>query len=317
MPASYSEDLRWRIVWLHVFLRMEASEVARLLYVCTRTVYRYAERFNLTGELRKSIKHNGPYPVLNEGQNLFLINLLLTRPGIYLRELQHELYIHFGIVVHSSTICRGLRKLGFTYQKLQHIALQQSESERIKFIAEVMAVFPNTMIETSCDRRNSLRKYGYGMRGQRPQDHQLQLRGVCYSSIGILSSEGINDVYITEGSINGDTFLHFICTMLVQILNPFDGQNTNSIVIMDNASIHHTDLVVSMINATGALIRFLPPYSPDMNPIESVFGEVKHYLQANSILFNTSFSTHTILLMAFNSITPENCKAYINNAGYI
>ena len=54
-----------------------------------------------------------------------------------------------------------------------------------------------------------------------------------------------------------------------------------------------------------------------MNPIESAFGEVKHYLQANSILFDTSFSTHTILLMAFNSITPENCKAYINNAGYI
>ena len=129
----------------------------------------------------------------------------------------------------------------------------------------MMAVFPNTMMvwidETGCDRRNSLRKYGYGMRGQRPQDHQLQLRGVRYSSIGILSCEGINDVYyITEGSINGDTFLHFICTMLVLILNPFDGQNTNYVVIMDNASIHHTDSVVSMINATGALIRFLPPY---------------------------------------------------------
>jgi len=77
-----------------------------------------------------------------------------------------------------------------------------------------------------------------------------------------------------------------------------------SAVIMDNASIHHTDSLVSMINATGALIRFLPPCSPDMNPIESAFSEVKHYLQANSILFDTFLSTHTILLMAF----------YINNA---
>ena len=277
------------------------------------------QRFNFTGEVRKSIKHNGSHPVLIEGQTLFLINLLLTRPGIYLRELQHELCFRFGILVHFCTICRGLRKLGFTYQKLQHISLQQSESERIKFVAEVMEVFPNTMIlwndETGCDHRNSFHKYGYGVRGQRPQDHQLQLRGVHYSSIGILSSEGINDVYTTEGSVNGDTFL--FSTMLVPILNPFDGQNTNSVVIMDNASIHHTDSVVSMINATGALIRFLPPYSPDMNPIESAFGEVKHYLQANSILFDTSLSTHTILLMAFNSITPNNCKAYINNAGYI
>ena len=89
--------------------------------------------------------------------------------------------------------------------------------------------------------------------------------------------------------------------MLVPILNPFDSQNTTSVVIMDNASIYHIDSVVSMINATGALIRFLPSYSPDMNPTENAFGEVKHYLQANSILFDTSLSTHTILLMAFNS----------------
>jgi len=111
---------------------------------------------------------------------------------------------------------------------------------------------------------------------------------------------GINDVYITEGSINSDTFLHFVCTLLVPILNPFDGQSTNFVVIMDNASIHHTDSVVSMVNATGALIRFLPPYSPNMNSIESAFGEMKHYLQANSIQFDTSFSTHPILLMAIN-----------------
>ena len=93
-------------------------------------------------------------------------------------------------------------------------------------------------------------------------------------------------MYITEGSVNGDTFLHFVHTMLLPILNSFDGQSKNSVVIMDNASIHHTDSVVRTINATGALIRFLPPYSPDMNPIESVFGEVKLYLAANGILFD-------------------------------
>jgi len=44
-------------------------EVDGLFYVCARTVYRYVERSNLTGEVRKSVKHNGPYPVLNESQN--------------------------------------------------------------------------------------------------------------------------------------------------------------------------------------------------------------------------------------------------------
>ena len=320
MPTSYSEDLHWRIVWLHMFMRMEASEVARLLHVCLRTVYRYAERFRLTGEVRKHVKRNGPYPIMNESHELLLVDLLLTKPAIYLRELQHELYTSTGIVMHLSTICRAVRKLGFTRQKMQHIALQQSEAERIKFIAEVMAVFHHSLIvwidETGCDRRNSLRKYAYGIRGQTPRDYQLQMRGVRYSAIGILSSNGIDDVYITEGSVNGDTFLHFVHTMLLPILNSFDGHSKNSVVIMDNASIYHTDSVVRTIDATGALIRFLPPYSPDMNPIENVFSEVKHYLEANGILFDTSLSPSSVLLMAFNSITASNCKAYIKNAGY-
>ena len=72
--------------------------------------------------------------------------------------------------------------------------------------------------------------------------------------------------------------------------------------ILDNVSIHHVDAVVACIQNAGALVRFLPPYSQDLNPIESVFGEVKQYLQANDILAQTSFSLHTILLMAFNSV---------------
>ena len=103
-----------------------------------------------------------------------------------------------------STLCQRLRKLEFSYQKLQHIAL---ESERITFIAEVMAVIPNTWIdETGCDYRNALQKYGYGMTGQSPQDHQLQLKDVRYSSMSILSRDRINDVFITKGNINSDTF---------------------------------------------------------------------------------------------------------------
>ena len=74
MPTSYSEDLCWRIVWLHVFLRMEASEVAELLHVCSRTVYRYAERFYLTGEVRMSMKRDGPYPVMSESHKLPFAN---------------------------------------------------------------------------------------------------------------------------------------------------------------------------------------------------------------------------------------------------
>ena len=109
-------DLCWCIMWLHTFMRMEASEVARLLHVCVRTVYRYADRFCLTGGVQKHMKCNVHYPIMNESCELLLVYLLLTKPVIYLQELQHELYTSTGIVMHHSTICRAVRKLGFTRQ---------------------------------------------------------------------------------------------------------------------------------------------------------------------------------------------------------
>ena len=75
--------------------------------------------------------------------------------------------------------------------------------------------------ETGCDQRNALRSYGYSIRGQ---DFNLKFRGKRYSAISILSTEGIEDTYITEESVNGDIFLDFVQTQLVPILLPFDGQ---------------------------------------------------------------------------------------------
>ena len=87
------------------------------------------------------------------------------------------------------------------------------------------------------------------------------LRGKRYSAIGILSTEGVEDVYITDGTVDGDKFLEFVRQNLLPLLMPFNGQNPNSIVILDNASIHHVDQVVELITSVGALIRF-PPLIP-------------------------------------------------------
>lgn len=319
MPRAYSDDLRWRIVWHHHFMDVAAEEVAEVMQVSVRTVQRYTERFLVTGEVRKSLQRSGPLPLLSEYEEFYIIHLSLIRPGIYLRELQQELLHHTGRLIDTSTICRAMKRLGMTRQRIRHIALQRSELKRAEFSAE-MNLFNTSMLiwidEMGSDQRNALRKYGYGIRGQPPQDYSLKFRGKRYSSIGIMTTEGVEDVFITDESVNGDTFLYFVRKHLFPILQPFDGFNVKSVVVMDNAAIHHVDSVVSCINSAGALVRFLPPYSPDMNPIESVFSEVKQYLQANNLLFHTSISTCTILLMAFNSVSRENCSSYIEYAGY-
>ena len=89
----------------------------------------------------------------------------------------------------------------------------------------------------------------------------MTVRGKCYSAIGILSTEGVEDVYITDGTVDGDKFLEFVRQNLLPLLMPFNGQNPNSIVILDNASsIHHVDQVVELITSIRTLVMFLLPF---------------------------------------------------------
>ena len=197
--------------------------MAKTLFVSERTVLRYAERFNATGQVENTVRRNGCCSKLSESDKYLLIDLILSNPGIFLRELQAE-FQKAGCHVDVSTICRAVNKIGLSRQKITHIALQRSELLRAQFIAEMYAFDPAMILwidETGCDRRNALRQYGYGIRGLAPQDHQLQLRGVRYSAIGILSMDGVQDVYITENTVNGDTFLDFLYTQLLPLLMPF------------------------------------------------------------------------------------------------
>lgn len=136
MPRAYSNDLRWRIVWQH-FLDVAAEKVAEIMQVSVRSVYRYTERFQLTGEVCKTLQRNGPLPVLSEYKEFHLMHLSLTRPGIYLRELQHELLQHTGRLIDTLTICRAVKWLGMTRQRIRYIALQRSEAKRAEFAAEM------------------------------------------------------------------------------------------------------------------------------------------------------------------------------------
>ena len=165
---------------------------------------------------------------------------------------------------------------------MKRVAIQQSNALRAQYMAEIEAFDPSMLVfidETGCDKRNAKRLFGYGVRGITPITHHLLAYGQRISAISIMSTRGIEDVYLAEGSVNGDTFVQFIQRSLLNIIQPFDGNNPRSVVVLDNASIHHVDAVCELISAAGALVRFLPPYSPDLNPIEEVFSKVKGYLK--------------------------------------
>ena len=108
-------------------------------------------------------------------------------------------------------------------------------------------------------------------------------------------------------------FYRFLHTHLLPKLMPYNGINPQSVVILDNCSIHHVDGIVKAIEDVGALVYFLPPYSPDLNPIEELFSKVKTTLKSIEAENNIT-DIETMILASFASITREDCNAWTSDS---
>lgn len=319
MPKGYSDDLRWRIVFLACFCGNTIEEVTRALYVSHSTVERVVSLYQTTGEVTPAQQRHGPCRTLDESDQLIVLESFLNNPGIYLREVQEELLKASGKLVSWPTICRTAKQLGLSRQKMKKVAIQRSDILRAQYMAEMEAFDPNMLVfidETGSDRRKTMRQFGYGIRGLTPTSPHLLCYGDCISAISVISMRGVEDAYLVEGNVDGDMFLRFVQTSLLNIIQSFDGNNSRSVVVLDNASIHHVEAVCDLISAAGALIRFLPPYSPDLNPIEEVFSKVKGYLIDNEIAYKSTSEPRIIILEAFGSVTKQDCINYIKHSGY-
>ena len=134
-----------------------------------------------------------------------------------------------------------------------------------------------------------------------------------------MSVQGIHDVFLAEGSVNRQRFEFFIRNYLLPVLMLFNGIKPLSVVILDNASIHHVQSNVQLIESTGAKVLFLPPYSPDLNPLEPVFGKVtcKTILKENDPIFQTTSIPRLLLGLTFTMVTPEDCFNFSKHCGYM
>ena len=300
--------------------KISPIEISSLLGLSEKTVRRYLRLFERTGDVQPSPRRNGPTRLLGDHEQLLLLQFILERPGIYLYEIKNKMQGALGVSVSESSICRTLKFMGCSRQVIRHVAIQRSDAMRAKFMAEVSMYDPSMFVwtdESSCDKRNSMRKYGYSVKGIPPVEHRFLVRGTRYSAIPVMSVAGIHELYLAEGNINGDRFSHFIRDYLLSVLQPYNGVNPSSIVIMDNASIHHVDANVRLIENAQSKLIFLPPYSPDLNPLEPVFGKVKTIMKENDQLFQVCSAPRALLTMAFAMISPEDCKEFSRHCGYL
>ena len=152
------------------------------------------------------------------------------------------------------------------------------------------------------------RTHGRCLRGQRLRAKVPHGKWRTLTFIAALRCDRIDAPCVIDGPINGQSFRAWVEQFLVPTLSPGD------IVIMDNLGSHKSQAVRRAIRAAGAKLLFLPPYSPDLNPIEQVFAKLKTLLRkANARSVETVWRRIGSLLDAFS---PAECANYITNTGY-
>ena len=265
----YSEDLRWRMIW-----QLESQDQAGSIQPRS-AVSRVVSQFQITGKVNNKLESRSTvYNVLTEPIQFILIHLVLSRPGIYLHEIASAILEQTGADISLACICRFMKKMRFSRQRLKITARQRDNFLRSSYVLEVSIYHEDMFIfldETGSDKRASIRKYGYSLRGRPLTCEKLLVRGKRVSAIAIMSTVGILDCKTVIGSVDGSIFYNFVQTNLLPHLLPFNGSNPHSIVVMDNCSIHHVQGIAKMIQEVGAFVIFLPPYSPDYNPIGGIF----------------------------------------------
>jgi transposase len=163
-------------------------------------------------------------------------------------------------------------------------------------------------IDESGISTNMARLRGRAPRGERLVGKVPNGHWKTSTFVAALRSTALTAPCLIDGPMNGNAFLAYVEQMLAPTLAPGD------IVVLDNLSAHKVAGVRQAIEATGASLLYLPPYSPDFNPIEQLFAKLKALLRkAAERSVEGLWNRIASLLSAF---PPEECANYLRNAGY-
>lgn len=145
-------------------------------------------------------------------------------------------------------------------------------------------------------------------KGKRAYAKAPARRSKNLTTIGSLNQNGISSLMTIEGGVTGEVFLSYVREFLSPTLNE------NQVVIMDNLSSHKVKHVREAIEARGATLLYLPPYSPDYNPIEMCWSKMKQKLR--KIGARTKENLQNAIADAANSVTSENAYNWFKYCGY-
>ena len=313
MTRPLSIDLRKAIINAYNTGLGTVNEIAKVFSTSSRSVFRYLKQQRDKGDLTPDTSPGRP-PILT-AENLAIIKkIVLSNSDETLEQYQSRFYKETGINVTIVTIFNACNKLDLRRKKKSFFAAEQERKDvqikRADFIAAMEDINPSDIIvldESGADL-SMTSEYARAEGGKRANSPKPHIPGSKFSIIGAIGITCIIAAMYIQTSVNAEIFRTFV----EQLLNPKLGPG--KYVIMDNVGFHKNDAIVTLIESTGAKVVFLPPYSPDLSPIEKMWSKIKEFLKRIKPRSNAEF--HNALTVALHEINEDDLSNWYEECGY-
>ena len=304
--TPYSHDLRQRV--LETVQRGEGSlrQIARRFLVSLSFVVRLLQTYRRTGSIQPQA-HRGGNPAKLDPEDLErLRELVRQQPDATLEELRQRL----GVACSTMTICRALKKLGLPLKKKVPRAQDQDrpdvQERRQEFSAELAGVDPHRLVFVDeCGANTAMtRTHGRAPVGQRAYANTPGHWDSITLTCGLRLS-GVTAALAFPGATHTDLFENSVADVLVPELRRGD------VVIWDNLKPHQSEDAAEAVEAAGARVVPLPPWSPDLTPIEEMVSKVKGAMR--SAAARTTEAVYAAYASALQDVTPEDIAGWFRD----
>jgi transposase len=218
-----------------------------------------------------------------------------------------------GFLQHSSRVHHLVKAR--SYPKKKTLRASEQDREDVKALREQWRARTHELeashlvfLDESGAKTNMTRLRGRAPRGQRVYESVPHGHWHTTTMLSSVRLDGSTACMVVDGATDTEVFLAYVENVLVPTLRPGD------IVVMDNLAPHKSPAVATAIRAAGANIWYLPPYSPDFNPIEQMWSKVKEALRAFAA--RTQEDLVEAIAKALRSVTASDAKGWFTSCGY-
>ena len=254
---------------------------------------------------------------------------LRRNPSLYFDEISDMLRRKYGRTISDGMISQALKHDGgchddrpLSLKALTVVARQRSLAKRLECELGLQGLDPECMIildESHIADKDYRRRRGWAPVGEPANIFEYFIGdGTLRSVLAAVNQDGFvtEACKVVEGPVGDDEFMKWARESLSPVLNPYDENlHPNSIVVLDNAIIHHQPEFLKMLEDIGCEVFFLSPYSPDFSAIELCFHQMKAWLKRNQDKVRSDPQLALTEAME-ESVTAENMTRYFRKCGY-